>query len=53
MSPCGSLACPRPATRLLASKRQRFLRYFCVPCATELFKSNKFLMLIHSEEEAA
>ncbi len=47
--PCGSLGCPHPAPWLLASKRQRFLRYFCATCAEGLFKTGKFLMLIPKE----
>ncbi len=52
-TPCGTLGCENPAPWLLASKRQRFLRYFCLTCAVELMKTGKFLMLVHSVPDAA
>ncbi len=51
--PCSSTGCNAPAPWLLASKKQRFLRYFCLPCALKLFETGKFLMLIHTSKDAA
>ena len=45
-TPCGTLGCPNDARWLLASKQQRFLRYFCRSCAAELHETGKFLTLI-------
>jgi hypothetical protein len=51
--PCSASGCTAVAPWLLASKKQRFLHYYCLQHAVELMKTGKFLMLVHTSKESA
>jgi hypothetical protein len=48
---CGALTCTKPGPWLLASKKQRFLHYYCLDHAVELHKTGKFLTLVHTSKD--